>query len=240
MNRGCPCKTPSLATVTRPTEPSRISAPWSPYRTTRATRTVDRKRRSKENLNPPQGHGSLFPCVPHPEIKIREPVKKTKNKPQLASKCVPSPTDLGPCPQNPERGTRSPGLLSSAIRSESVFLFYTLAVCSRFLGGSGLGRSVYFFQQADRNAHPSTSFSGSQPSLTSDMQQNTQEREAGETPPCLHPWSPASGQVGGLGDLATLPSTGDAVLTSVVKRKTGKKRKKRMNQPLCLYSLSAG
>lgn len=165
--------------------------------------------------------------------------KKTKNHSWLLS-VFPALQIWVRSPQNPERGTRSPGLLSSAIRSESVFLFYTLAVCSRFLGGSGLGRSVYFFQQADRNAHLSTSFSGSQPSLTSDMQQNTQEREAGETPPCLHPWSPASGQVGELGDLATPPSTGDAVLTSVVERKTGKKRKKRMNQPLCLYSLSAG
>lgn len=146
MNRGCPCKTPSLATVTRPTEPSRISAPWSPYRTTRATRTVDRKRRSKENLNPPQGHGSLFPCVPHPEIKIREPgKKKKKKKPQLASKCVPSPTDLGPFPPEPRTWYPVPWFAVQCHQIGVCFSFLHSGSLQPFPGRKWFGTECLFF-----------------------------------------------------------------------------------------------
>ena len=160
---------------------------------------MDRKRGRKNSLNPPQGHGSLFPRVPHPEIKTREQQqKKTHHHNWLLSG---SPA-LQIWVHSPRPPNVAPGPLAccspTAITPDSVFLSYTLAIYSRFLRGRGWGRSVYLFQQADRNAQPSTSLSGSQPSLTSDAQQDTQEREAEEeTPPCLHPWSPAGGQVGG-------------------------------------------
>lgn len=121
--------------------------------------------------------------------------QKKRNPPQLASKWV---TDLGPFPQTPERGTRSPCLLFTDRHHTGLCLsFLHSGNLQPFPERKWLGRSVYFFQQADRNAHPSMSLSGSQPSLTSDTQQDTQEREAEEEiPPCLHPWSPAGGRVG--------------------------------------------
>ena len=140
MNRGSPSrKIPSLATGARPAEPSRVSAPWPPYRTTQATQTVDRKRGSTKMSTRPRDTVS-FSVRATPRDQNPRSKEKTKNHSSLLR--VSPAYRSGSIPRTPPR---SPCSLLAAIRPGSAFAFYTLAVYSRFLRGSGLGWSVYFF-----------------------------------------------------------------------------------------------
>ena len=83
MNRGSPSrKIPSLATGARPAEPSRVSAPWPPYRTTQATQTVDRKRGSTKMSTRPRDTVS-FSVRATPRDQNPRSKEKTKNHSSL-------------------------------------------------------------------------------------------------------------------------------------------------------------